>query len=211
MMMVKVTHMFDPSALKQSGVQSILCALPEIKQRRCLRKVVRRQELAAVENLFRKWRQPMLQCLGFHGSDDIQAHGRGQHAAKVAKQDETDCRIARNVQPARDCPEDWGEVSEWRQVLKIACRSRRKEVVLHLGIRTSDFGFEMIFLASPAPQAEDTLHRGQKRPALYAAGAIGHVVGREGFAKAVEFVESIRLMVRHGHEWQCRAAQLAEA
>ncbi len=48
----------------------------------------------------------------------------------------------------------------------------------------------------------------QECAALQAAGAIGHVVGQKCIAKAVQFANFFRLVMRGSHEWQAAVAKL---
>ena len=72
--------------------------------------VIQGQGAAVGDGSFRDGGQPALEDLGFHGADDVQAHGGGKDAAQMAEAEQPLGGGTRHVQPAQAGAEDGGEM-----------------------------------------------------------------------------------------------------
>jgi hypothetical protein len=89
----KCGRQFHPRRRRVSPVQkqTILCALPEIEQRRGLRKVIKRHQFRILNHRFDLRGQSMLKRLGFRRSNNVQAHGRRSQAAQMVERKQSQC------------------------------------------------------------------------------------------------------------------------
>ncbi len=124
----------------------------------------------------------MLQCLRFHGADDVEPDRRRESAAQMIEEEHPSRRVARNIEPAEARAEDGSEVSE-----------------SEFEVWSSEF------------DVEDPFHGGRKCSSLRAAGAIGDMVRGKGVAQLIEFGESTRFIVRGRDERQRSMAKLLQA
>lgn len=153
------------SALKESGVEAVLGALKQIQQRRGLGDVVER-DLAELRGGVRgRPCQPALNPLPFHRTNYAEPDGSADPAAQLGKDEEPGRGLRVEAKQPGNATED------------------RREMTGQLVLLNQGPHF-----TQPIP-AEAALGRGQQRPALPSAGAVGDVIGREGIAEFIQFSE----------------------
>ena len=178
-----VAHKISGSTLKQARVETVLCSLPKVEQGRGLRYVCDGQVLALGKNCLRARGQPVLQCLPLHRPGNAQPDGSCHQSPQVLKEKQTSCSKPAHTQSARDRAEGRRKMAQWKT------------------------------LGRPAnlDGMEDSSGRGEERPALEAAGAVGHMIGEKTVANAVQSARLVRLVMSGGDKWQASVSELFQA
>jgi hypothetical protein len=125
----------------------------------------------------------MLQCLRFHRPGNAQPDRSCRQSPQVLKEKQTSCPGPAHAQHARDRAEGRRKMAQWKTPGRPA-------------------NFDGM---------EDSRGRGEERPALEAAGAVGDMVGQETVAKAVQFTPLFRLVMRGGDKGKASVSKLFQA
>src|SRR5262245_38479097 len=102
------------SRLKQPRIQTIMRALPQLEQRRGLRKIVESQGAGLFENGVGGRRELVLQRLSFHRPDNVQPHGRGEGAAEMIEKEKAERCFTRDLKTTQTGSKDGSKVVERR-------------------------------------------------------------------------------------------------
>ncbi len=176
-------HIFSGSTLKQSRIEAVLRSLPKIEQGRGLRNAGNAQMPALGENRLGARSQPVLQRLRFHRPRNAQPDRSRHQSAQVLKEKQARHPGPAHAKRSRDSAKDRRKMPQWNTPGHAA-----------------NFG-----------GAEDLSGRGEKRPALQTAGAIGDMIGEKTVAKAVQFTRPVRLVMGGSGKWQASVTELFQA
>lgn len=87
--------------MEEPGVQPVLGALPQLQERRSLRDVIQGESSAPGKNLLSTERQPVLQRLRLHRTDDAKPHRGGGESPQMVEKINVPGVVAADFEKAR--------------------------------------------------------------------------------------------------------------